>query len=80
MTDEKFIKKFVRDAEFLLEDVEKDVKIEIGGTINGIEVGYSSKTFDRASRLLKEINASSTKISVKVLDSKKKYFSIRRKS
>ena len=79
MTDGRFIKKFVKNAEFLLEDVATEMQEEYEKEISGVILKCSKKEFERVLRLLGEISEASTKIVIAGYSAKNYEISIKRK-
>lgn len=72
MNDNRFIKKFVNDAEIVFEDVTQEIRENRRLEITSIIVAYKKKEFDRAIRLIDMINKSSTKVVIKELEEKER--------
>ena len=79
MTDGRFIKRFVEKAEFLLEDIAMEMQEEYEKEISGVILKCSKKEFERALRLLEEINEASKKIVIAGYSAKTYEISVKRK-
>ena len=68
MTDERFIKSIIREAEYLIKDVDSDMDYEI----TRVTVIYSLKKFIKIKELLEEINKNSSDVEITIFNESRK--------